>query len=372
MIGVYVHVPFCLRKCPYCSFYSVPFHKESTDAYVRAILRNIDRYSGQHIKSDTLYFGGGTPSVLDVSQVESIVDKCRQVFGLDNAEITLEANPCTVDEEKLRGYRNAGINRLSFGIQSADDEKLRFLGRLHDRDTAVRAVELAAKVGFENISGDLMIGAAGEDSNSIRRSVKALCGLPLKHISAYMLKIEEGTAFDCDEVRARAADDDTMSELYLAACEELELHGFMQYEISNFSKGGYQSRHNNKYWECEEYLGFGPSAHSFFGGKRFFCPADVKKFIEDDVQPCVVAEETVDKGEEYIMLGLRLRKGISLDRINELYSPLAAECLKKMALSYERHGLTETDGDNIRLTRKGFLVSNTIIGEFIGELNSLD
>ena len=370
MIGIYVHVPFCLRKCPYCSFYSVPFSAENSDAYVEAVCRNMERYRDVGAEADTLYFGGGTPSVLGAEQIWRIVKTCREVFGLKNAEITLEANPCTVDEEKLIGYRQAGVNRLSFGIQSADDEKLRFLGRLHDRDTAVKAVELAAKVGFTNISGDLMLGSVGEDSESIKRSVDALCALPLNHISAYMLKIEEGTAFDCDEVRNKVADDDKMCDLYLTAAEELEAHGFMQYEISNFAKDGFQSRHNNKYWECEEYLGFGPSAHSFYGGKRYCCPSDVKRFIESEIQPEIITEESVDSGEEYILLGLRLSIGISLDRVAQLYSPEAAESLLKRAKLFESHGLAEVGEDRVKLTRKGYLVSNGIIAELIDAVNS--
>ena len=223
---------------------------------------------------------------------------------------------------------------------------------------------------FDPDTGDLMLGSVGEDSESIKRSVDALCALPLNHISAYMLKIEEGTAFDCDEVRNKVADDDKMCDLYLTAAEELEAHGFMQYEISNFAKEGFQSRHNNKYWECEEYLGFGPSAHSFYGGKRYCCPSDVKRFIESEIQPEIITEESVDSGEEYILLGLRLSKGISLDRVTQLYSPEAAESLLKRAKLFESHGLAEVGEDRVKLTRKGYLVSNGIIAELIDAVNS--
>ena len=365
MIGIYVHVPFCLRKCPYCAFYSVKFDEVTAQRYTEAVCRNIEVYVGRGITADTLYFGGGTPSLLTAEQTGSIVEKCRQVFQLDAAEITLEANPCTVDENKLNALRQVGVNRLSFGIQSADNSRLGFLGRLHDYETAVSAVETAAKVGFDNISGDIMLGAAGEDCGSIRETVRSLCSLPLKHISAYMLKIEDGTPFDNDKVKSMTADDDLMSDLYLAAVDELESHGFRQYEISNFALEGYQSRHNNKYWLGEEYLGFGAAAHSFFGGKRYCCPSNVQRFIESPVQPCEVNEESPDAAEEYILLGLRLSKGISLDRIEELFSADAAARLLRLAETYSRYGLAVVSDGVISLTTKGFLVSNSIISELI-------
>ena len=365
MLGLYVHVPFCLRKCPYCSFYSVRYDEGTAESYTRALIRNIKEYRGRGLKADTLYFGGGTPSLLTPAQIGDITEECRLAFTLDDAEITLEANPCTVDAKKLRNFRAAGVNRLSFGIQSADDGRLGFLGRLHDYDTAVRAVNDAADAGFENISGDIMLGAAGEDCDTLRATVGELCSLPLKHISAYMLKIEEGTPFDNDKVKSLTADDDLMSELYLTAVEELEKRGFTQYEISNFAREGYESRHNNKYWECEEYLGFGAAAHSFSEGRRYCCPPNLKLFIESDVQPCEVTEAEVNSAEEYILLGLRLTKGISLERVAGYFCEKSAENIRRLAETYSKHGLVILDGDRLSLTAKGFLVSNSIIADLI-------
>ena len=365
MTGIYVHVPFCLRKCPYCSFYSKPYDADTAEQYVDAICRNIAAYDGNGICADTLYFGGGTPSLLDSIQIGRIIDKCRKVFSLDNAEITLEANPCTVDEEKLRGYRKAGVNRLSFGIQSADDKRLGFLGRLHDYDTAVRAVETAAAVGFENISADIMLGAAGEDTESLKRTIDNICSLPVKHISAYMLKIEEGTAFDNDKVRSLTADDDLMSDLYLAAVERLDMWGFRQYEISNFCIEGYESRHNNKYWTGEDYLGFGASAHSFYEGVRYCCPPDIRAFIDAPLQPREVTEQSVDRGEEYILLGLRLCKGILLDKMESFFGKPAAERFSALAGEFAKHGLAEFENGVLRLTPRGFLLSNGMIAQLI-------
>ena len=365
MTGIYVHVPFCIRKCPYCSFYSKPFDADTASKYVDAVCRNIAVYSGKGINADTLYFGGGTPSLLNAEQINRIIGEARKVFSLDSAEITLEANPCSVSEEKLRGYHKAGVNRISFGIQSTDDNRLGFLGRLHDFKTAVKAVETANTIGFENISADIMLGAAGETCDSLKKTIDTLCDLPVKHISAYMLKIEEGTAFNIDKIKPLTADDDLMSELYLTAVERLDMHGFKQYEISNFCKDGYESRHNNKYWIGEDYLGFGPAAHSFFGGIRYCCPPDTDAFTNAPVQPREVTEQSVNKGEEYILLGLRLCKGISLDTVKSYFGQPAAERLYTLAQEFSKHGLVNLKDDNISLTTQGFLLSNGIISQFI-------
>ena len=369
MTGIYVHVPFCLRKCPYCSFYSKPYDAETASRYVEAICRNIAANQGRGISADTLYFGGGTPSLLDTKQVEMIVNECCKVFLLDNAEITLEANPCSVDEEKLRGYRAAGVNRISFGIQSADDKRLGFLGRLHDYGKAVEAVENAVNAGFENISADIMLGAAGEDTESLKKTIDSICAMPVRHISSYMLKIEEGTAFDNDKTKSLIADDDLMSDLYLTAVESFEKHGFRQYEISNFCMEGYESRHNNKYWTGEDYLGFGAAAHSFFDGVRYFCPPDTEAFINAPLQPREVTEQSVDRGEEYILLGLRLCKGIMLDRIAGYFGSTSADRFSVLAKEYARHGLAVFENGVLRLTPKGFLVSNGIISQLIDAAN---
>ena len=365
MTGIYVHVPFCLRKCPYCSFYSKPYDADTASRYVDAVCRNIAAYSYKVINADTLYFGGGTPSLLNAEQIGSIIDECKKVFSLYSAEITLEANPCSVDEEKLRGYRAAGVNRISFGVQSTDDNRLGFLGRLHDFKTAVNAVEIANAVGFENISADIMLGAAGETCESLKNTIDTLCSLPVKHISAYMLKIEEGTAFDNDKIRNLTADDDLMSELYLTAVERLEMHGLKQYEISNFCREGYESRHNSKYWTGEDYLGFGAAAHSFYDGVRYCCPPDTDAFINAPVQPLEIIEEEVNRGEEYILLGLRLYKGISLDRIKSYFGRSAAELFLALAQEFSKHGLVKINSDNVSLTPQGFLLSNGIIAQFI-------
>ena len=365
MTGIYIHIPFCLRKCPYCSFYSVKNDDELKERYTRALVRNILSFQGQEISADTVYFGGGTPSLLTPQQVSRILSSCMRAFKLADPEITLEANPCTLNEQKLKDFKSAGINRLSLGIQSADDIQLKFLGRLHDSKTAQTAAETAYKTGFENISGDIMLGLKGQDIQSLESTVAAMCAMPLSHISAYMLKIEENTAFDSDRIRAVTADEELMCELYLKTAELLESRGFEHYEISNFAKNGRVSRHNLKYWQGEEYLGFGAAAHSFFCGRRYRCFDDINAFISSKVQPTEILEESVDRAEEYILLGLRLKEGISLDIISKLYSPAACERLAKKAELYQKAGLVSLNGDRLSLTVRGFLVSNSLIAGFI-------
>lgn len=363
MTGLYIHVPFCARKCPYCDFYSVEYSKAAAGQYVDALVRNIRRFAGRDIEVDTVYFGGGTPSLLNVRQVRTVLDTVRECFVLHSPEVTLEANPCTVDLYKLCQMREAGVNRLSFGVQSANDGELERLGRLHDFARAKRAVYDARTAEFENISCDIMLGTPSQTAESLKRSVDTLTSLPITHISAYMLKIEQGTRFDCEQVRKEMADDDAMSDMYLQTVAQLEKAGFAQYEISNFAKSGFESRHNLKYWSGEEYIGIGASAHSFFGGRRYYCPRDVRDFIERDVQQEIVDERSPDALEEYIMLGLRLTQGIGLDRLERL----GADCAKilQKARELEKIGLCEVGGGRIRLTVRGFLLSNSVIAEFI-------
>lgn len=365
MTGIYIHIPFCIRKCPYCDFYSMPDNRELREKYVTALCANILSYKGQHIDADTVYFGGGTPSLLEVTQIERILSACGEAFDLHSTEITLEANPCTLNERKLSALRHAGINRLSIGIQSSQDRELEFLGRLHSFSTAEQAVVTAYKTGFDNISGDLMLGLAGQDMESLDKTLDAMTSLPLSHISAYMLKIEDGTAFDCDKVRNSVADEDTVSDMYLRTVEKLEKKGFEQYEISNFAKDGHYSRHNLKYWKCEEYLGFGTAAHSYFNDERYFCPPDINKYVTIPVQTKIITEKSPDKAEEYIMLNLRLKWGISLEKTSMLKDDDFCLNLRNKAAVFSQNGLCKICGDRVSLTAKGFLVSNEIIAQLL-------
>lgn len=356
-LGIYIHVPFCGRKCAYCDFYSVNWSKSAAVDYTAAVLRNIRHYGDKARTVDTVYFGGGTPSLLTAEQISSIISEIRSCFALEeSAEITLEANPCTLSAEKLAELRKIGINRLSIGVQSMIDRELKILGRMHTAERAEQAVLEAARAGFDNISCDLMIALPDQKPEDMRFSIDRLAALPIQHISAYILKTEDGTPFDCAEIRDRLPDEDSTAELYLAMVELLEKQGFMQYEVSNFAKEGFESRHNTRYWKCLDYLGIGPAAHSCYEGKRFAVERDLSAFIAADVQQVTVTDESPCGFEEFAMLRLRLKEGLILDDV----PGHRAELLKKLP-PLLKEGYAETDGERIWLTPKGFLMSNSVI-----------
>lgn len=364
MLGIYLHIPFCRRRCSYCDFCSSVSPSERIAAYTEALVRNIRAYKGRGLSADTVYLGGGTPSLLTENQLKSILSAVFESFSIsESAEITMEANPGTVTKDSLSAYKAAGVNRISFGVQSAEDNELAALGRLHSFKQAEEAVKTAQDCGVTNISCDLMIGIPLQTRDSLECSINAICGLNVQHISAYMLKIEEGTPFDCTEIRSQVADDDRSAEMYLQTVKMLAERGFEQYEISNFAKNGDVSRHNYKYWTGEPYLGFGPSAHSLFDGRRFFVPDDIDGFIAAPLQREVIEDDSPDPLIEYLMLGLRLSRGVSFERLRELGANLHK--FKVSAAPLAAAGLMELDENRARLTPEGFLVSNGIIARMI-------
>ncbi len=274
--GIYVHVPFCAAKCPYCNFYSVKAQDSLMDAYTEKLCQTLEQSARRWPRRmDSLYFGGGTPILLGPERIEKILNAARRYFSLEQAEITLEANPASTLEPVLRELYAAGVNRLSFGMQSADEGELRLLGRRHTAKEAALAVEQAQRAGFFNLSLDLMLGLPQQTAQSVENSVDFCAKTGVSHISAYLLKVELGTPFDQNGMAARCPDADGQADLYLCAVNALEKHGFFQYEISNFAKPGFHSRHNCKYWLGAEYLGLGPAAHSFLEGRRRFFPPEI-------------------------------------------------------------------------------------------------
>ncbi len=361
MPAIYIHVPFCRRRCAYCDFCSSVAAPETISAYADALIRNIRACAPLNLTAETVYFGGGTPSLVSAADMNKIMSAVRESFALPpSAEVSAEANPDSADYEKLAAWRDAGINRLSLGVQSCKDNELYRLGRLHNFSQAENAVKNARKAGFENISCDLMLGIPEQTPETALESVNRICDMGVCHVSAYMLKIEEGTPFDCDEIRSSLMSDDELSDMYLMAAEALEKRGLAQYEISNFSREGCQSRHNLTYWTLGEYLGFGPSAHSLFRGKRFFVPHDISGFINSEFQRIEIEDEHPDFLQEYVMLGLRLCKGIELDGLGE-----KAEKILPALEPLKRANLVKTGGGRLRLTRRGFLVSNGIIARLL-------
>ena len=369
-LGLYIHIPFCLQKCRYCDFYSLPCGRETGEAYIEKVCGQIDTLSalcvGRNV--DTVYIGGGTPSILDPRCIVRLMKKIGERFSLmRDAEITIEANPATVSAQALEAYRAAGINRISFGVQSYDDETLHRIGRLHSFADALDSIGTARDAGFENISADLMYALPGQKDDEIENAFRALLPLGITHISLYGLKIEENTPFGRDKTLI-LPDEDAQCAAYLSAVELFEKQGFAQYEISNFARPGFESRHNLRYWRREEYLGFGPAAHSFFGGVRFSIGRDLKKYMacEDFSLSSDIYEnkQSVDAEEafsEELMLLLRLKAGFPRDRfLARVKDRTYAERYLQML---EKNGLCGLTGENFALTPRGMLVSNSIISD---------
>jgi oxygen-independent coproporphyrinogen-3 oxidase len=339
--GLYIHIPFCKSKCPYCDFYSVKYDKALAEQYVDRLCAEMKKYNGVF---DTIYFGGGTPSIIDSELIGKIIATAREQFDIDkNAEITIECNPSKDLARDFENYAQYGINRVSLGMQSAVDKERFALGRSAGRAQVAKAICDARSSGIDNISLDLMLGTPKQTVDSLDETFAFIDKMNVQHISAYMLKIEENTKFYEMQSRLELPDDDTVSDMYLRTIDRLADLGFEQYEISNFAKAGFESRHNTKYWTLTPYLGIGKSAHSFWGGKRFYYDSDFNLVPDGDGG---------DKNEE-IMLGLRLTRGIKKSLLSKPYQ------------QFVDMGLMTQRNENIALTPQGMLVSNIIINELI-------
>lgn len=362
-IGLYLHIPFCKSKCPYCDFYSFSGKSTQKDDYTRVLKERIlssisTLQSNCDCKADTLYIGGGTPSVLGAKNLAVLVNACNSGILTDDAEITVECNPYGLDEDFFKILHESGVNRISMGLQSAVDSERRILGRLSDKNQVENAVKAAQKVGFSNITLDVMLGIPDQTEFSLKETLDFCLSLGVPHISAYILKLEENTHFYRNASKYNFPDEDLTADLYLQMCEVLEKCGIMQYEISNFAKSGFESRHNLKYWHCEEYLGLGPSAHSFIDGKRFYFDRDFQSFMNGDspIQDGLGGDFT-----EYAMLGLRLTEGLNEDKvINRFGHSIPDEIYEKSKIFID-NGYMQKTGNGLSLTRKGFLISNTIL-----------
>lgn len=314
---------------------------------------------------NSLYFGGGTPLLLGEKHLCDIMEAASPYLTAD-AEITAEGNPGAAERVDFSALRKSGINRLSFGLQSADDRELSALGRIHTAAEAAETVEKARKAGFENISLDLMLGIPYQTEESLLKSADFCASLGAKHISCYMLKIEEETPLAKSELRFLCADDEKSSEFYLSACEKLESLGYEQYEISNFAKDGMRSFHNLRYWLDDEYIGIGPSAHSFMEGRRFYTERNIADFFEKPFEENEREESPGGGWEEYAMLRLRLADGLDLAEFSGKFpdAPKPSEILEKARL-FEKPGLLKIDEGKIRFTPKGFLLSNALTAEIL-------
>ncbi|MBQ8287885.1 MAG: radical SAM family heme chaperone HemW [Clostridia bacterium] len=363
-IGLYIHIPFCLKKCAYCDFYSIPGRDEALqNRYINALTLHMKTLSAtmEDRAFDTVYIGGGTPGLLSAEMLTALMNGIRENFTLaEDAEITLETNPAVADEAKFRVMRSLGINRLSMGMQSSEQAVLKTLGRLHTFDQFAETFGEARRAGFKNLSADVMYALPGQTVDGLLETLHSLIALSPEHISMYGLKVEENTPFGRMGERLALPDEDTQCEMYARACELLEESDYHRYEISNFAKARYESRHNLRYWQREEYLGMGPASHSFVDGVRYSYPHSIEDYItalEQGRLPDVDSHVTLTPAEaknEEIMLGLRLAKGI-----------VATDELQKKCENYLRYGFMERKDERIAFTTKGFLVSNTILAELM-------
>ncbi len=366
-LGLYLHIPFCKSKCAYCDFYSLPRHEKKMDAYVAALIRHLEEVAPQAEQHtvDTVYFGGGTPSYLGEKRLEKLLQTVKKRYHLaKDAEITLEANPDSAGDVKmLRHLRKAGFNRISLGVQTDDDALLREIGRVHTWEQVESAVAAIRKAKFDNLSLDLIYGLPHQTLDGWKNTLAHVAELSPEHMSCYGLKVEEGTPLYDRRETADLPDDEQQADMYLYTVEYLAKMGYAQYEISNFAKEGFASRHNLKYWTLGEYAGFGPGAHSDFGNVRYGYIRDLDRYIGGEL---ILSESELipplDRDMEYIMLSLRTVAGIDRryfeNRFRERFAPLE----EKLSL-YEQHGLAIRTEGGWRLTPKGFLVSNQIIGE---------
>ena len=368
-IGLYLHTPFCVSKCPYCDFHSAPPKSEADlDAYTAALLSSMDDWAARYpLTADTLYFGGGTPSLLGGARLAALIRRADERFGLLShaPEITLEANPADDLADTLAAFAAAGGNRLSLGMQSVHPAELAVLGRRHTPADVVRTIEDAHRAGITNISLDVMLGISGQTLSTALESVERAAAWGATHISAYLLKLEPGTPYGA--CPPPLPDEDETAELYLAVMERLASLGYDQYEISNAARPGCASRHNLKYWDSRPYLGLGPAASSCLDGRRFTYPRDTAYFMAGGAPADDPATATpVGSAEEYALLRLRLAEGLSAAGFAARFGVDLPQEWMARAAKLPRH-LVVADADGIRLTREGFLLSNTLTTHILCE-----
>lgn len=373
VLGIYVHIPFCQKKCDYCDFYSLPGDELQMEVYHKALLMQIKQMTaalrGRQV--DTIYFGGGTPSYYGERRLrEILLTLQRNLSVCRTPEITVECNPDSVEKKTLIRLRKAGVNRVSLGMQTADNEQLAALGRIHDMNQVENAVQEIREAKIENLSLDLMLGIPGQTMESLQKTVRKAISLDPDHISAYGLKVEEGTLLHHRVEEGEAIpDDDLQADMYLWTVEHLRSVGYRQYELSNFAKTGKESRHNLKYWMGREYVGFGPGAHSDFDGRRYANKRDLDAYI----QSALVGETALDEEEEitklerareYLILRLRTLRGIEeWEYRREFY--MNFEPLEQRMELFESRGWMRQSGRRWHFTPAGFLLSNQLIGELL-------
>jgi oxygen-independent coproporphyrinogen-3 oxidase len=368
--ALYIHIPFCDHKCIYCDFYSIIL-KENVNSFLCSLKKESKYFSNLYSENriiTSIFFGGGTPSLMEAEYLKEIIEHLKNNFDVcDDAEITMETNPGTVDKNKLKNFKDAGINRISIGIQSFDNDDLKFLTRIHDKQTAIQTVYNAAEVGFENISIDLIFNLPNQTKTKWIYNLKTAVELPIKHISTYSLILERGTILNklVLDKKVTMQDDDYDADLYETTIEFLTSNDFYQYEVSNFTKRGFECVHNNSYWRYTDYLGFGTSAHSFIDGKRWWNYSSLKLYINkvEINGHAVMNSETLSENQthdEYVMLALR-SYGLDLNDYKKRFNNTWIEKNKKYFQLLKNKNLLTINNDWIKLTSKGYALCDEIL-----------
>ena len=366
-IGIYIHIPFCKKKCKYCDFVSFENKLELQEKYVNSVITEIENCDKSGFLVNTIYFGGGTPSIISEKLIIKILEKIKEKFNVkDNSEITIEVNPKTINKEKLEVYKKSGFNRISIGLQATNDRLLKLLGRIHSYNDFLEGYNLAREVGFKNINVDLMLGLPTQSLEDLKNSLDKVISLNPEHISLYSLILEENTPLE-KEVKSglyTLPSDEEEREMYDVTKKILEKNGYIHYEISNFSKKGFESKHNVNCWNQEEYLGF--ASHSYFDKKRFSNTEDLDKYLKNQKENVIINEVQTDEMQkkEYMMLGLRKIEGVLISEFERKFeiNPLFYFRFEISKLVDE--GLVEVDLDNIKLTRRGLDLANLVFEEF--------
>ncbi len=366
--GLYIHIPFCISKCTYCDFYSVADQNELIPQFVKALIREIENceIKSKDLEFDTLFFGGGTPSLLMAEAYEMIFQALGKKFDLSALiEISLEANPGEAPESKLKEYLELGINRLSIGVQSLNEKTLKFLTRIHSTENAIDTFKSARKVGFKNINCDLINSIPGQSINAWKSDLEEILKLAPEHISAYSLTIEKGTALHSDYKNDlfQPTSDSLSAEMYLMNQDVLGSNGYLQYEISNFAKKGYECEHNNHYWRIDPYLGFGPSAHSYAGRIRWNNINNLNKYIamSNTGQSLVIKRQKLsdkDTNNEIVGFGLRMVSGFSINQLSNNYRTKFIQKVESIKSKWGNKIIL--DGDRVKLSKSGLLFADAV------------
>lgn len=384
-LGIYIHIPFCDKKCDYCDFLSGPANNQTKEYYSKALIEEIKAYNDlmDDYLVKTIFIGGGTPSSIEANYIVQILDSINKNFNLDVEEISIETNPGTLSREKLKSYKDVGINRLSIGLQSTNNQELKLLGRIHTYEEFLENYHLARELGYSNINIDLMSGLPGQSVEAWEESLQKVLALKPEHISAYSLIIEEGTPFyerygdknasDIDEENSRGngnIDEETDRLIYSKTKEMLELHGYNRYEISNYARQGYECKHNKSYWERIPYLGLGLGSSSLIDNTRYNNEENLRNYIKNSSKPSLLRKNLINLSkeeamEEFMFLGLRLTKGISKTKFQQEFGIGIEEIFQKQINQSIKEGVLEEIADTIRLTDYGLDVSNHVLARFL-------